>query len=67
MTGRRSTATAVGALLALAVSAFTYVTTETLPIGLLLLMTADLGVSPSACWSPTTGWSSWSPPCRSPT
>jgi MFS transporter, DHA1 family, inner membrane transport protein len=48
MTGRRSTATAVGALLALAVAAFTYVTTETLPIGLLLLMTADLGVSPSA-------------------
>jgi MFS transporter, DHA1 family, inner membrane transport protein len=48
MTGRRSTATAVGALLALAVAAFTYVTAETLPIGLLLLMTADLGVSPSA-------------------
>jgi MFS transporter, DHA1 family, inner membrane transport protein len=44
----RSTAAAVGALLALAVAAFTYVTTETLPIGLLLPMTADLGVSPSA-------------------
>ena len=47
MAGRRSTATAVGALLALAVAAFAYVTTETLPIGLLLLITADLGVSPS--------------------
>lgn len=29
-------------------AAFAYVTAETLPIGLLLLMTADLGVSPSA-------------------
>ena len=48
MTGRRSTATAVAALLALAVAAFTYVTAETLPIGLLLLMTADLDVAPSA-------------------
>jgi MFS transporter, DHA1 family, inner membrane transport protein len=48
MAERRSTAAAVGALLALAVAAFTYVTTETLPIGLLLPMTADLGVSPSA-------------------
>jgi MFS transporter, DHA1 family, inner membrane transport protein len=48
MAGRRSTATAVGALLALALAAFAYVTTETLPIGLLLPMTADLGVSPSA-------------------
>jgi DHA1 family inner membrane transport protein len=47
MTGRRSTATAVAALLALAVAAFTYVTAETLPIGLLLLMTADLDVAPS--------------------
>lgn len=48
MTGRRSTATAVAVLLALAVAAFTYVTAETLPIGLLLLMTADLDVAPSA-------------------
>ena len=47
MPGRSSAATAVGALLALAVAAFAYVTTETLPIGLLLLITADLGVSPS--------------------
>jgi DHA1 family inner membrane transport protein len=46
MPGRHSTATAVGALLA--VAAFAYVTTETLPIGLLLLITADLDVSPSA-------------------
>lgn len=48
MPGRHSTATAVGALLALAVAAFAYVTTETLPIGLLLLITTDLDVSPSA-------------------
>ena len=47
MPGRHSAATAVGALLALAVAAFAYVTTETLPIGLLLLITADLDVSPS--------------------
>jgi hypothetical protein len=47
MTRGRSPATAVGALLALAVAAFAYVTTETLPIGLLLLITADLDVSPS--------------------
>ena len=47
MPGRPSAATAVGALLALAVAAFAYVTTETLPIGLLLLITADLDVSPS--------------------
>jgi MFS transporter, DHA1 family, inner membrane transport protein len=47
MPGRSSAATAVGALLALAVAAFAYVTTETLPIGLLPLITADLGVSPS--------------------
>ena len=47
MSGRHSAATAVGALLALAVAAFAYVTTETLPIGLLLLITADLDVSPS--------------------
>jgi MFS transporter, DHA1 family, inner membrane transport protein len=42
------TARAVGALLALAVSTFVYVTAETLPIGLLLPISADLGVSPSA-------------------
>jgi MFS transporter, DHA1 family, inner membrane transport protein len=42
------TARAVGALLALAVATFVYVTTETLPIGLLLPISADLGVSPSA-------------------
>jgi DHA1 family inner membrane transport protein len=47
MPGRHNAATAVGALLALAVAAFAYVTTETLPIGLLLLITADLDVSPS--------------------
>jgi MFS transporter, DHA1 family, inner membrane transport protein len=41
-------ARAVGVLIALAVSAFVYVTTETLPIGLMLLISADLHVSPSA-------------------
>jgi DHA1 family inner membrane transport protein len=41
-------ARAVGALLGLAVGTFVYVTTETLPIGLLLPISADLGVSPSA-------------------
>ena len=43
-----STAKASGALLGLAMGTFVYVTTETLPIGLLLLMSADLGVTPSA-------------------
>ena len=43
-----ASAKAIGALLALAVATFIYVTTETLPIGLLLLISADLGVSPSA-------------------
>ena len=42
-----STAKAIGALLALAVATFVYVTTETLPIGLLLLISADLGISTS--------------------
>lgn len=44
----RSTAKAIGALAALAVATFVYVTTETLPIGLLLLIAGDLGVPPSA-------------------
>jgi MFS transporter, DHA1 family, inner membrane transport protein len=44
----RGDARAVGALLGLAVGTFVYVTTETLPIGLLLPISADLGVSPSA-------------------
>ena len=51
MTEQRSTRTAVVALLALAVSTFVYVTTETLPIGLLLPIAADLGVGPSAAGS----------------
>lgn len=38
----------VGALVALSVSTFAYVTTETLPIGLLMLMSKDLRTSPSA-------------------
>jgi DHA1 family inner membrane transport protein len=42
------TGKAVGALVALAASAFTYVTTETLPIGLLLPIAGDLHASPSA-------------------
>jgi MFS transporter, DHA1 family, inner membrane transport protein len=43
-----STAKASGALLGLAMGTFVFVTTETLPIGLLLPISADLGVSPSA-------------------
>lgn len=38
----------VGALLALSVSTFVYVTTETLPVGLLLPIAADLHTTPSA-------------------
>ena len=41
-------ARAVGALLGLAVGTFVYVTTETLPIGLLLPISADLAITPSA-------------------
>src|SRR5215217_5168968 len=48
MGDERGTAKAVGALVAMAVATFVYVTTEILPIGLLLLISADLGVSPSA-------------------
>ena len=48
MAEQRSTRKAVVALLALAVSTFVYVTTEILPIGLLLLIAADLGIEPSA-------------------
>lgn len=39
---------AIGTLAALSLSTFTYVTTETLPIGLLLLIADDLDASPSA-------------------
>jgi MFS transporter, DHA1 family, inner membrane transport protein len=45
---RSSLARPVGALVALAVSTFAYVTTETLPIGLLLPIAADLHTTPSA-------------------
>jgi MFS transporter, DHA1 family, inner membrane transport protein len=44
----RANTRAIGTLAALSVSTFTYVTTETLPIGLLLLIAADLDASPSA-------------------
>lgn len=44
----RSRGRAVGALTALSVGAFLYVANEVMPIGLLLQMSADLGVSPSA-------------------
>lgn len=47
---------AVGALAALSTSAFIFVTTETLPIGLLLLISADLDVSPSAVGLLVTGY-----------
>jgi DHA1 family inner membrane transport protein len=48
MRDRQGTTRSVGALVALSVSTFTYVTTETLPIGLLLLISSDLRASPSA-------------------
>jgi MFS transporter, DHA1 family, inner membrane transport protein len=51
-----SNARAIGTLLALSVSTFTYVTTETLPIGLLLLIAGDLEVSPSAVGRLVTGY-----------
>ncbi|GAB3400498.1 MFS transporter [Flindersiella endophytica] len=51
-----SNARAIGTLLALSVSTFTYVTTETLPIGLLLLIAGDLDVSPSAVGRLVTGY-----------
>ncbi len=44
MSGRRTLAV----LIALAVGTFTYVTAETLPVGLLLVMAKDLHTSPSA-------------------
>jgi DHA1 family inner membrane transport protein len=49
-------AVAVGALLALSASTFCYVTTESLPIGLLQLIAADLRVSPSAVGALVTGY-----------
>jgi DHA1 family inner membrane transport protein len=48
MSGRPTTARAVGALVALSLSSFTYVTTETQPIGLLLLIAKDLHTTASA-------------------
>ncbi|GAA2878284.1 MFS transporter [Actinoplanes cyaneus] len=47
---------AVGALAALAVSAFCYAATETLPIGLLSLISGDLGVSASSAGLLVTGY-----------
>jgi predicted MFS family arabinose efflux permease len=52
----RETLRAVGALLALSVSAFCYVTTENLPIGLLKVISADLRVSLSAVGLLVTGY-----------
>ncbi|MFI7635458.1 MFS transporter [Nonomuraea sp. NPDC049400] len=51
-----STARSIGALAALSVSTFIYVTTETLPIGLLPLIAADLSTSPSAVGLLVTGY-----------
>ncbi|MBO3750665.1 MFS transporter [Streptosporangiaceae bacterium NEAU-GS5] len=51
-----STARAIGALLALSASTFIFVTTETLPIGLLTLISADLSKSPSAIGLLVTGY-----------
>jgi DHA1 family inner membrane transport protein len=47
---------AIGTLVALSVSTFTYVTTETLPIGLLLLIATDLNVSQSEVGNLVTGY-----------
>ena len=47
---------AIAALLALSFSTFTYVTVETLPIGLLPLIADDLAVSPSAVGMLVTGY-----------
>jgi predicted MFS family arabinose efflux permease len=52
----RRTARAVGALIALALSTFAYVTTETLPIGLLLPIAQDLGSTASAVGLLVTGY-----------
>src|SRR6187402_1760857 len=52
----RSTARAVGALIALALSTFAYVTTETLPIGLLLPIAEELGSTASAVGLLVTGY-----------
>jgi DHA1 family inner membrane transport protein len=46
----------VGVVVALAVTAFSYVTTENLPIGLLPLIADDLGTSPSAVGLLVTGY-----------
>ncbi|WP_213450261.1 MFS transporter [Rhizomonospora bruguierae] len=47
---------AVGALLALSAAMFCYVTAESLPIGLLQIISADLRVSPSAVGALVTGY-----------
>ncbi|GAA2081925.1 MFS transporter [Actinomadura alba] len=52
----RSPLSAVGALVALAVSAFAYVTTENLPIGLLQVIAEDLRVSLPAVGLLVTGY-----------
>jgi MFS transporter, DHA1 family, inner membrane transport protein len=52
----RQMARSVGALAALSVSSFAYVTTEILPIGMLLLMSRDLRSSPSAIGLLVTGY-----------
>ncbi|WP_256862678.1 hypothetical protein [Microbispora sp. GKU 823] len=59
---------AAWALAALAVGAFTYVTAEVLPIGLLTVMAADLDRSRPrrACWSRGTPRSWCWRRCRSP-
>ncbi|HYN94889.1 MAG TPA: MFS transporter [Pilimelia sp.] len=56
MRERTATGKAVGALLALSISAFAYVTTEILPIGLLSLIADDLRSSPSAVGLLVTGY-----------
>lgn len=56
MRERFGSASAIITLIALSLSTFTYVTTETLPIGLLPLIAKDLGSTPSAIGLLVTGY-----------
>ncbi|WP_188194263.1 MFS transporter [Nonomuraea sp. SYSU D8015] len=56
MDRHRSTARSIGALAALSVSTFIYVTVEALPIGLLTLIATDLSASHSAVGMLVTGY-----------
>jgi multidrug resistance protein len=56
MAGRFGGRRAIAALIALSASTFAYVTTETLPIGLLPVIAGDLGVTTSAVGLLVTGY-----------